>query len=190
MRLRWPVSAAVLMCALGCGGHGAGSGGGFLFPTPTAPTGNGLTATLRVVGTLTDEPVSGASASGGSIRSTVSDGSGVVTLEAAGAGSYAVSVSAAQFVTRQTTVSIPDSEARLCGGVRVVAGALWQLVEGMRTDRLHDFRRPLRPRTQGAERDVVRSPFGYLKAVGQAAEGGPRDIEHAELLTNRYCSPR
>jgi hypothetical protein len=50
---------------------------------------------------------------GGSVRSTVSDGSGLVTLEAPGPGRYAVSVAAAQFVTRQTMLSIPGSDASI-----------------------------------------------------------------------------
>ncbi len=66
-----------------------------------------------MVGTLTDQPVSGASATGASVRSTLSDGDGLMTLEASSAGRYAVRVAAAQFVTRETTVSIPGSEAPL-----------------------------------------------------------------------------
>ena len=55
----------------------------------------------------------GASATGSSVRSTSSDGDGLVTLEASGPGRYAVRVAAAQFVTRQTTVAIPGGDARL-----------------------------------------------------------------------------
>ena len=84
-----------------------------VLPIPTAPTGSGPTASVRVVSTLTDQSVSGASATGAAVRSTRSDGDGLVTLEASGPGRYAVRVAAAQFVTRQTTVSIPGSEARL-----------------------------------------------------------------------------
>jgi Matrixin len=111
MRLRSHLPAAVVICALGCGGHGAGSSGS-LFP-PTAPIGNGVTAMVRVVSTLTDQPVSGASVIGASVRSTLSDDTGLVSLEASGAGRYVVSVAAAQFVTRQTMVSIPGSDAFL-----------------------------------------------------------------------------
>src|SRR5262245_22408461 len=108
MRVRLHLAAAALTSALGCGGHGPAT-----VPPPTAPTGSGPTATARVVGTLTDEPVGGASVTGASIRSTVSDSSGLVILEASVPGRYVVTIAAAQFVTRQTTVSIPDSETRL-----------------------------------------------------------------------------
>jgi hypothetical protein len=57
--------------------------------------------------------VSGVFATGGSVRSTRSDASGLLTLEASTSGRYSVSVSAPQFVTRQTMVAIPGSEARL-----------------------------------------------------------------------------
>jgi hypothetical protein len=57
--------------------------------------------------------VSGASATGAEVRSTTSDGDGLVTLEASDPGRRAVSVAAAQFITRRTTVSIPGNEARL-----------------------------------------------------------------------------
>jgi hypothetical protein len=113
MHLRLPAAAALVTCALGCGGHEAGSPGASVLPIPTAPTGSGPTASVRVVSTLTDQPVSGASAIGASLRSTLSDGDGLVILEASGSGRYAVSVAAAQFVTRQTTVVIPGSAARL-----------------------------------------------------------------------------
>ena len=98
-----PAAAALLSCAIGCGGD----------PTPTAPTGSGQTASVRVVGTLTDQPVGGASANGAAVRSTQSAGDGLVTLEASSSGRYAVNVTAPQFVTRQTTLAIPASEARL-----------------------------------------------------------------------------
>jgi hypothetical protein len=110
MHLRLPAAAALVTCALGCGRE-AGGPGAPLFPT--APTGDGPTAMVRVVSTLTGQPVSGASALGASLRSTSSDGDGLVILEASGPGRYAVSVSAAQFVTRQTTVAVPGSDARL-----------------------------------------------------------------------------
>ena len=102
-----------MTCVLGCGGREAAGPAAPLFPIPTAPTGSGPTASVRVVSTLTDEPVRGASATGASIRSTPSDGDGFLTLEASGPGRYAVRVAAAQFVTRQTAVSIPGSGARL-----------------------------------------------------------------------------
>src|SRR5262245_37685357 len=82
-------------------------------PTPIAPNGSGPTATARIASTLTDEPVSGASATGASIRSTSSDAGGLMTLEASTAGRYAVSVAASPFVTRQTRVSIPGGEVCL-----------------------------------------------------------------------------
>lgn len=110
MHLRLPAAAALVTCALGCGGRDAGAP---VLPIPTAPTGSGPTVSVRVVSTLTDQPVSGASATGASVRSTTSDAAGLVTLEASGAGSYAVRVAAAQFVTRQTTVAIPGNDARL-----------------------------------------------------------------------------
>jgi hypothetical protein len=80
---------------------------------PTAPTGNGPTTRVRVVSTLSDDPVISASATGTSVRSTASDGDGLVTLEALGPGRYAVRVDAAGFVTRQTTLAIPGSDALL-----------------------------------------------------------------------------
>ena len=68
---------------------------------------------MRIVSTLTDQPVSGASATGALVRSTPSDGDGLLTLEASSPGRYGVRVAAAQFVTRETTVSIPGSNARV-----------------------------------------------------------------------------
>jgi len=103
IHLRLLAATALLTCASGCGSD----------PTPTAPTGSGQTASIRAVSTLTDQPVSGVFATGGSIRSTRSDGSGLLTLEASAPGRYSVNVTAPQFVTRQTTVAIPGSEARL-----------------------------------------------------------------------------
>jgi hypothetical protein len=99
--------------ALACGGRDAGSPGAPVIPTPTAPTGSGPTASVRIVSMLTDQPVTGASATGASVRSTLSDGEGLVTLEASAPGRYAVRVAAAQFVTRDTAVAIPGSDARL-----------------------------------------------------------------------------
>jgi hypothetical protein len=113
MHLRLSAAAALMACALGCGGREAGSPAGPVLPIPTAPTGNGPTASVRVVSTLTDQRVSGASVSGASVRSTPSDSDGLVILEASAPGRYAVRVTAAQFVTRQTTVAIPGSDARL-----------------------------------------------------------------------------
>src|SRR5262245_39403614 len=113
MRRRLHPAAAVMICALGCGGPGPGNPTGPVVPTPIAPTGSGPPATVRVVSTLTDQPGSGASVTGASVRSTPSDSSGLVTLEASGQGRYAVSAAAAQFVTRQTMASIPGSDARL-----------------------------------------------------------------------------
>ena len=109
--LRLPAAAALVTCALGCGEGGRPAEP--VLPIPTAPTGSGPTASVRVVSTLTDQPVSGASSTGASVRSTPSDGDGFVMLEASGPGRYAVRVAAAQFVTRQTTVAIPGSDARL-----------------------------------------------------------------------------
>ena len=109
--LRLPAVAALVTCALGCGGE-AGSPGAPVLPIPTAPTGSGPMASVRVVNTLTDQPVSGASATGASVRSTSSDGDGLITLEASGPARYAVHVTAAQFVTRQTTVAIPGMPGR------------------------------------------------------------------------------
>jgi len=105
-------AAAMVTCALGCGGREAGSSEPVL-AIPTAPTGSGQTARVRVVSTLTDQPVSGASTTGASVRSTPSDSDGLVILEAPGPGRYAVRVAAAPFVTRQTTVAIPGSDARV-----------------------------------------------------------------------------
>jgi hypothetical protein len=68
---------------------------------------------VRIVSTLTDQPVLGAAVTGASVRSTASDGDGLVTLEASGPGRYAVRVAAGEFVTRQTTVAIPGGDARL-----------------------------------------------------------------------------
>src|SRR5262245_35345894 len=102
--VRLPSAAALLTCALGCGGREAG---------PTAPTGSGPTASVRIVSTLTDQPVSGATVTGASVRSTGPDSDGVVILEASGPGRYAIRAAAAEFVTRQTTVAIPGSDARL-----------------------------------------------------------------------------
>ena len=113
MHLSVPAAAALVTCALGCGGREAGRPTETVFPIPTAPTGSGPTASVRVVSTLTDQPVSGASATAASVRSTLSDSDGLVILEASGPGRYAVRVVAAQFVTRQTTVAIPASDARL-----------------------------------------------------------------------------
>ena len=103
IHLRLLPATVLFTCAFGCGGD----------PTPTAPTGSGQAASVRVVSTLTDQPVAGAFATGGSIRSSRSDGNGLLTLEASSPGRYSVSVTAPQFVTRQTTVAIPGSEARL-----------------------------------------------------------------------------
>ena len=113
MHPRLPLAAALVTCALGCDGRDAGSPTAPVLPIPTAPTGSGPTASVRVVSTLTDQPVSGASATGTSVRSTLSDGEGLVTLEASGSGRFAVRMTAAQFVTRQTTVAIPGNDARL-----------------------------------------------------------------------------
>jgi hypothetical protein len=113
MQLRLPAAAALLACALGCGGREAGGSGAPVLAIPTAPTGSGPTARMRVVGTLTDQPVSGATATGTALRSTLSDGDGRVVLEASGPGRYTVSVAAAQFVTRQSTVVIPGGDARV-----------------------------------------------------------------------------
>jgi hypothetical protein len=107
MHLRLPAAAALVLCALGCGGREAGTSAEPVLSIPTAPTGSGSTASLRVVSALTDQPVSGALATGVSVRSTRSNDDGVVMLEAAGPGRYAVSMAAAQFVTRQTRVAIP-----------------------------------------------------------------------------------
>jgi len=112
MHLRLSAATALLICALGCGDQG-GRAGTPVLPIPTAPTGSGPTATLRVVSSLTDQPVSGASTTGASVRSTRSDGDGIVTLEASGPGRYAVSVAAAGFVTRQTRVTIPGNDSLL-----------------------------------------------------------------------------
>lgn len=109
MRARSIVS--LLVCVIGCGGRGGGPADP-VTPTPIPPTGSGPTASARVVSTLTDEPVSGATATG-ALRSTVSDIGGLMTLEASVAGRYAVSVAAAPFVARQTTVSIPASDVCL-----------------------------------------------------------------------------
>lgn len=103
--------AAALIGVIGCGGHGANDPA--VIPTPTAPTGSGLTANARVVSALTDEPVNGATATGASIRSTPSDSAGLMTLEVSAAGRYAVIVAAAQFVTRETRVLIPGGDACL-----------------------------------------------------------------------------
>src|SRR5262245_2263941 len=111
MRLRSLATAVMTACAIGCG-QGTRPAASVL-PTPTAPTGSGPVASARVVGTLTDRPVGGASVTGASVRSTVSGGDGVVTLEASAPGRYAVSVAAAQFVTRQTAISIPGGEGRV-----------------------------------------------------------------------------
>jgi hypothetical protein len=113
MRLLLPAAVALAACAAGCGGREAASPGESALPLPTAPTGSGPTVSMRVVSTLTGQPVSGASATGAAVRSTLSDGDGLVTLEASGPGRYALRAGAAQFVTRQTTVSIPGGEARL-----------------------------------------------------------------------------
>ena len=113
IRTHLPAAAVLVTCALGCNGREAGSPRAPVLPIPTAPTGSGPTASVRVVSTLTDQAVLGASASGASVRSTRSEGDGLVTLEASGPGRYAVSVTAAQFVTRQTTVAIPGNDASL-----------------------------------------------------------------------------
>ena len=113
MHPRLAAAAALVTCALGCRGGEAGRPAEPVLPIPTAPTGSGPTASVRVVSTLTDQPVSGASATGASVRSTPADSDGFVMLEAPGPGRYAVRVAAAQFVTRQTTVAIPGSDARL-----------------------------------------------------------------------------
>jgi hypothetical protein len=107
IHLRLPAAAALVTCALGCGGREAGTSAEPALAMPTAPTGSGPASRIRIVNTLTDQPVSGASATGAPVRSTRSDEDGVVTLEAAGPGRYAVSVAAALFVTRQTSVAIP-----------------------------------------------------------------------------------
>jgi len=111
MRLRLLAAAALVACALGCGREASPASP--VLPIPTAPTGSGPTASVRIVGTLTDQPVSGASATGAQVRSTTSGGDGLVTFEAPASGRYAVSVAAAQFVTRQTTVSIPGGDASI-----------------------------------------------------------------------------
>ena len=113
MHLRLPAAAALVIGVLGCGGREGGGPGAPVLPIPTAPTGSGPTVSVRVVSALTDLPVIGASATGGSVRSTSSDGDGLMTLEASGPGRYVVRVAAAQFVTRQTTVAIPGNEASL-----------------------------------------------------------------------------
>jgi Ca2+-binding RTX toxin-like protein len=113
MHLGRPLAAALVMCALGCGGRDVGNPAAPVLPLPTAPTGTGLTANVRVVSTLTDQPVNGVSATGASVRSTTSDADGRMTLEVAGPGRYAITVTAAQFVTRRTTVAIPGNDARL-----------------------------------------------------------------------------
>jgi hypothetical protein len=112
MHLGRPLAAALVTCALGCG-RDVGSRAAPELLIPTAPTGSGQTASVRVVSTLTDQPVIGASAVGTSVRSTSSDSEGLVTLEASGPGRYALRVTAAQFVSRQTTVAIPGNDARL-----------------------------------------------------------------------------
>ena len=112
MRLRLSAAAALAICALGCGRDATGPASPVL-PIPTAPTGSGPTTSIRIVSTLTDQPVSGASATGAPVRSTTSGGDGFVTLEAPRPGRYAISVTAAQYVTRQTTVSIPAGEASI-----------------------------------------------------------------------------
>ena len=109
-RLRLLAAAALVTCALGCGRE-AGNPDAPVLAIPTAPTGSGPTTRVRVVSTLTDQPVNGAAATGASVRSTRSDGDGLVILEASGPGRYAVSVAAPQFVTRQTTVAIPGNDA-------------------------------------------------------------------------------
>ena len=112
-QLRLPAAVALVTCALGCGGREAGSPGAAVLPIPTAPTGSGPTVSVRVVSTLTDHPVIGAAATGASVRSTSSDSDGLMILEAPGPGRYAVRVTAAQFVTRQTTLAVPGSDTRL-----------------------------------------------------------------------------
>ena len=107
MRVRLSAAAALVICALGCGREAAGPA------LPTAPTGTGPMASVRIVSTLTDQPVSGASVTGASVRSTTTGGDGVVTIEASRAGRYAVSVAARQFLTRDTTVSIPGVEGKI-----------------------------------------------------------------------------
>jgi hypothetical protein len=111
IHLRLPAAAALVIAALGCGGRKPGTSAEPVLPIPMAPTGSGPTASVRVVSTLTDQPVTGASASGASVRSTVSDSDGLVMLEASGSGRHAVRVAAAQFVARQTTVAIPGGDA-------------------------------------------------------------------------------
>jgi hypothetical protein len=110
--LRLSAATGLVICAVGCGGDEDG-GAGALLRTPTAPTGSGPTTNVRVVSTMNDEPVIGASVTGASVRSTSSNGDGVVSLEAWGPGRYAVRVAAAQFVTRQTMVAIPGGVASL-----------------------------------------------------------------------------
>jgi hypothetical protein len=111
MLMRWLLPAAVLAIGvLGCGGRDSA---GPALPTPTAPTGPGPTASVRVVSTLTDQPVSGAAMTGASVRSTRSGGDGLLTVEASSSGRYPVRVAAAQYVTRDTTISIPAADSRL-----------------------------------------------------------------------------
>ena len=113
MRLRLFVAAAVLLCSIGCG-HNAGSPTSpSPSPTPAPPTGIGITTTVRVVGTLSDQSVSGASITGAAVRSTLSDPGGAATIEVSGPGLYPVSVAAAQFVTRRTRLSVPGADARI-----------------------------------------------------------------------------
>ena len=114
MRLRLPVTSVVLVCSIACERSASTPASPSPLPlTPTAPTGTGITTIARVAGTLSDQPVTGASITGAAVRSTLSDADGAATIEVAAPGLYPVSVAAAQFVTRRTILSVRGSDARI-----------------------------------------------------------------------------